>query len=214
MKNTFNLGTDFDIREYLEDDEALVAGVDEVGRGCLCGSVVACAVVLPYNQASLLTDMGVRDSKKLTAKQRLGMISVIQKVVTDWCIAEVDNNTIDTLNIHQASLWAMSLAIKGLSVSPSLCLVDGKFLLPDLPYPQVSLVKGDARSSLIASASILAKVDRDQKMILYDKQYPQYDWKNNKGYGTKKHLLAIQKYGLTPLHRLSFSPCHINRHQS
>ncbi|WP_017294005.1 ribonuclease HII [Geminocystis herdmanii] len=211
MNNTVNVDRDFQIMEYLEDYGALVAGVDEVGRGCLCGSVVACAVVLPYNQAYLLEDMGVKDSKKLTAKQRLAMISLIQEVVTDWCIAEVDNSTIDSINIHQASLLAMSQAIKGLSVSPSLCLIDGKFSVPNLPYAQVSLVKGDARSSIIASASILAKVDRDQKMIFYDNQYPEYDWKNNKGYGTKKHLLAIQKYGVTPLHRLSFSPCQIGK---
>lgn len=207
MNNTFKLCADFQITEYIENDSALVAGVDEVGRGCLCGSVVACAVVLPYNQAYLLEDIGVKDSKKLTPKQRLAKISLIQEIVTDWCIAEVDNNTIDSINIHQASLLAMTLAIKGLSVSPSLCLIDGKFSLPNLSYPQVTLVKGDARSSIIASASILAKVDRDQKMIAYDAQYPEYDWKNNKGYGTKKHLLAIKKYGVTPLHRLSFSPC-------
>ncbi|BAQ65286.1 ribonuclease HII [Geminocystis sp. NIES-3709] len=201
---------DFSISDYISDGEGLVAGVDEVGRGCLCGSVVACAVVLPYNKSYLLENIGVKDSKKLTAKQREEKVSAIKAIVMDWCIAEVDHKTIDSINIHHASLLAMSNAIKGLSVSPSLCLVDGKFSLPNLSYPQVSLIKGDARSSIIASASILAKVDRDNKMIAYHDQYPEYDWKNNKGYGTKKHLLAIKKYGLTPLHRLSFSPCQEN----
>ncbi|MGI0480142.1 ribonuclease HII [Geminocystis sp. CENA526] len=199
---------DFSIFDYISSEDALVAGVDEVGRGCLCGSVVACAVVLPYNKAYLLENIGVTDSKKLTAKQRENKVSAIKEIVTDWCIVEVDNSTIDRINIHQASLLAMTQAIQGLSVSPAVCLVDGKFCLPDLPYAQVSLIKGDARSSIIGSASILAKVHRDEKMMIYDEQYPEYDWKNNKGYGTKKHLLALEKYGVTPLHRLSFSPCH------
>jgi len=193
--------------KYIKDDLALVVGVDEVGRGCLFGGVVACAVVLPYHRAYLLDEIGVKDSKKLTAKQRLVKISAIQSIVSDWCIAEVDNHTIDKINIHHASLLAMKNAIEGLSVSPSLCLIDGKFIVPNLAYPQVSIVKGDDRSSIIASASILAKVYRDEKIVSYHNQYPQYDLKNNKGYGTKKHLSALKKYGITPHHRLSFSPC-------
>lgn len=204
------INVDFSIFDYLRDDSALVAGVDEVGRGCLCGSVVACAIVLPVKQIPLLEEIGVKDSKKLSPKQRETKASLIKEIVRDWCVGEVNNKIIDKINIHQASLLAMKEAIEGLSVTPDLCLIDGKFLVPNLSYRQINLIKGDDRSSVIASASIIAKVDRDQKMIAYDQQYPEYDFKNNKGYGTKKHLLAIEKYGLTPLHRLSFSPCQSN----
>jgi ribonuclease HII len=154
-----------------------------------------------------LENIGVKDSKKLTAKKREALVPQIQDIVTHWHIIEVDNLTIDQINIFQASLQAMTNAIHGLPVNPFLCLVDGKFSLPKLKYPQKTLVKGDLRSSVIAATSILAKVWRDQKMIQYHEQYPMYDLKNNKGYGTKKHLEAIKKYGVTPLHRLSFGPC-------
>lgn len=184
--------------------DCLIVGVDEVGRGCLFGEVVAAAVAMPLKQIRLLKEIGVNDSKKLTAKRREALVSQIQGLVRGYCIIEVDNKTIDEINIFQASLKAMTEAVMGLSVSPYLCLIDGKFTLPNLPFPQLSLVKGDARSPLIASASILAKVWRDQKMIEYDQLYPNYDLKNNKGYGTKKHRDAIATYGLTPLHRQSF----------
>lgn len=187
----------------------LIAGVDEVGRGCLFGEVVAAAVVLPLGKIHLLKQLGVKDSKKLTPKKREVLTPLINDIVTHWSIIPIDNITIDKVNIFNASLLAMSQAINSLSVSPSLCLVDGKYPLPNLSYPQLCLIKGDVRSPLISAASILAKVWRDNKMMEYDHKYPQYDLKKNKGYGTKKHLEAIEKYGVTPLHRLSFSPCRL-----
>lgn len=198
---------DFCINNYINYTSDLIVGVDEVGRGCLFGEVVACAVVLPFDDFYKLDHIGVTDSKKLTAKKREALVPKIQKIVTGWHIAEIDNLIIDEINIFQASLQAMTKAINGLSFHPALCLVDGNASLPELKYPQKTLIKGDLRSPVIAAASILAKVWRDQKMIQYHQQYPEYDFKNNKGYGTKKHLEAIKKYGITPLHRLSFAPC-------
>lgn len=185
-------------------DDSLIIGVDEVGRGCLFGGVVAAAVAMPLKKIHLLKEIGVNDSKKLTAKKREALVTPIQSLVTSYCIVEVDNKTIDRINIFQASLQAMTEAIMGLSISPYLCLIDGKFTLPTLPFPQLSLIQGDMRSPLIASASILAKVWRDRQMLEYDQIYPHYDLKNNKGYPTKKHKDAIALHGLTPLHRQSF----------
>ncbi|MBD2394228.1 ribonuclease HII [Cyanobacterium aponinum FACHB-4101] len=187
------------------DSDSLIVGVDEVGRGCLFGGVVAAAVAMPLKKIHLLRDIGVNDSKKLTPRKRESLINPIKAVVDCYSIVEVDNITIDQINIFQASLLAMTRAILNLSISPYLCLVDGKFTLPNLSFPQISLIKGDMRSPLIASASILAKVWRDEKMLEYDQRYPNYDLKNNKGYGTKKHQDAIALYGLTPLHRKSFN---------
>jgi len=187
------------------DSDSLIVGVDEVGRGCLFGGVVAAAVAMPLRKIHLLRDIGVNDSKKLTPRKRESLINPIKAVVDSYSIVEVDNITIDQINIFQASLLAMTRAILNLSISPYLCLVDGKFTLPNLAFPQISLIKGDMRSPLIASASILAKVWRDEKMLEYDQRYPNYDLKNNKGYGTKKHRDAIALYGLTPLHRKSFN---------
>lgn len=187
------------------DSDSLIVGVDEVGRGCLFGGVVAAAVAMPLKKIHLLRDIGVNDSKKLTARKRESLINPIKAVVDSYSIVEVDNITIDQINIFQASLLAMTRAILNLSISPYLCLIDGKFTLPNLSFPQISLIKGDMRSPLIASASILAKVWRDEKMLEYDQRYPNYDLKNNKGYGTKKHRDAIALYGLTPLHRKSFN---------
>ncbi|MGY6530231.1 MAG: ribonuclease HII [Cyanobacterium sp.] len=185
---------------------ALVAGVDEVGRGCLFGEVVAAAVVMPVNKIHFLADLGVKDSKKLTPKKRDALVPHIQSLVTDYGIGVMDVATIDKINILQASLCAMYGALTNLKVVPELCLVDGNQSIPKLPYPQITMIQGDGRSPLIAAASILAKVWRDQKMVEYSLKYPHYDLENNKGYGTKKHLRAIEKYGITPHHRRSFSP--------
>lgn len=185
---------------------ALVAGVDEVGRGCLFGEVVAVAIVMPVNAIALLADLGVKDSKKLSPKKREALVPQIQWLVTDYSIGVVDVATIDKINILQASLLAMYEAVVNLKVTPELCLVDGNQSIPKLPYPQITMIQGDGRSPLIAAASILAKVWRDEKMVNYSLQYPHYDLEHNKGYGTKKHLKAIEKYGITPHHRRSFSP--------
>lgn len=207
MSQSSSLPIDFILEDYLDNTSALIAGVDEVGRGCLFGSVVACVVVVKLSQVKSLTEMGVGDSKKLSAKKRANLVPQIENFVVDWQIAEVDSKTIDQINILQASLLAMTKAIDSLSVSPNLCLIDGNMLLPNISYRQIALVKGDLRSPIIGAASILAKVWRDQQMSDYHQQYPMYDLAKNKGYGTKKHTEAIEKYGLTPQHRRSFSPC-------
>lgn len=193
--------------------DSLIAGVDEVGRGCLCGSVVAGVVVIRVQDIFQLVNLGVTDSKKLTAKKREKLVPQIKEIVPAWQIWEIDSQTIDQINILQASLLAMRKAIENLAVAPDLCLVDGNKLIPKLNYPQITVVKGDLRSPIIGSASILAKVWRDQQMIDYHQQYPMYDLINNKGYGTRKHREAIDKYGVTPQHRLSFSPCKLASQQ-
>ena len=126
-----------------------------------------------------------------------------------WKIGYADHQEIDQTNIFQASLLAMRRAVVGLEVQPELCLVDGKWSLPELPIPQQTLVKGDERSLVIAAASIVAKVWRDELIVGLAADHPVYDLANNKGYGTQRHLMALQQHGPSPLHRMSFSPCRI-----
>jgi ribonuclease HII len=185
----------------------LIAGVDEVGRGALFGSVVAAAVVLPYQAIPQLIKLGVKDSKQLSPKKRHELIKPIKTVVTNWCISEATVAEIEHFNILQASLLAMKRAVLALRPIPALCLVDGKFLLSDLTIPQQTIIKGDRKSTAIASASILAKVWRDDLIVSLAAQYPQYDLVNNKGYPTLKHQLALQTYGVSPQHRKFFAPC-------
>ncbi|HEY9691528.1 MAG TPA: ribonuclease HII [Oculatellaceae cyanobacterium] len=191
----------------LSYEQQLVAGVDEVGRGALFGSVVAAAVILPLSAFEPLAKAGVRDSKKLTATRRLKLAEQIKSIAIDCQIGFADVSEIDSFNILQASLLAMKRAVTQLKVQPDLCLVDGKQPLPELSIPQLNLIKGDERSLLIAAASIVAKVWRDQLITQLATEYPMYDLLKNKGYGTAKHLLALQQYGPSPLHRMSFAPC-------
>jgi len=187
--------------------DSLIAGVDEVGRGCLFGCVVACAVVIKKEDFTNLINLGVTDSKKLTAKRRQELFKPIQETVLSWKIAQATVKEIEEINILQSSLLAMKRAILGLEIKPDLILVDGNRSIWDLNITQQTMIKGDLRSPVIAAASILAKVWRDELMIKLAEKYPEYDLKSNKGYGTKKHLLAIEKYGITEEHRISFSPC-------
>lgn len=185
----------------------LIAGVDEVGRGALLGSVVAATVVLPLSAIPQLIALGVKDSKKISPQQRQELIKPIKEVVADWRISYATVAEIDELNILQASLLAMKRCLVGLQVTPDICLVDGKFSVPDLDIPQKTVIKGDLRSPVIAAASILAKVWRDQLIIDLAQQYPEYDLANNKGYPTAKHRLAIKRYGICVEHRRSFKSC-------
>ena len=185
----------------------LIAGVDEVGRGALFGSVVAAAVVLPLSAIPQLIDLGVKDSKQLSAKRRASLIKPIQNTVTSWQISEVSAAQIDRINILQASMLAMKQAVVALKPSPEMCLVDGNVMIPNLELRQKTLVKGDRFSSAIAAAAILAKVWRDELIIRLASKYPEYDLINNKGYPTAKHRLALQTYGTSPQHRQSFAPC-------
>lgn len=202
---------DFESSQLVEliGERGLVAGVDEVGRGALFGPVVAAAVVLSVADLPRLVEIGVKDSKQLSAKKRSQLIVPIQNIVASWSFGYATVQEIDRLNILQASLLAMQRAIIKLKVTPDLCLVDGDRLLPNLPLPQKNLIKGDRLSFAIAAASIIAKVWRDKLIVRLARSYPDYDLAANKGYGTKKHLSALQKYGPSKMHRISFRPCQV-----
>lgn len=194
----------------LTPSASLVAGVDEVGRGCLFGPVVAAAVILPDRAYSELVVAGLKDSKKLTSRGRRRFAQQIQSVAIDCKIGFASVAEIDRLNIFHGSLLAMKRAVMKLKVQPKLCLVDGKWPIPDLSIEQQTLIKGDEISPAIAAASIIAKVWRDDLIMRFALKYPEYDLAANKGYGTPKHLHALQKYGPSRLHRRSFSPCRLN----
>ncbi|NEQ23344.1 MAG: ribonuclease HII [Microcoleus sp. SIO2G3] len=193
----------------LSDRQSLVAGVDEVGRGALFGPVVAAAVILPASALSQLAIAGVKDSKQLSHPRRLKLAQEIQGLALDWRIGYATSAEIDQINIFQASLYAMRRAVLKLKVQPTLCLVDGKYSLPDLPVAQRTMVKGDERSLEIAAASVVAKVWRDELLTRFAAKYPNYDLIANKGYGTQRHLAALKQQGPTRQHRLSFSPCRV-----
>ncbi|NEP56529.1 MAG: ribonuclease HII [Symploca sp. SIO2G7] len=190
--------------------EQLVAGVDEVGRGALFGPVVAAAVILPASTLPQLALAGVKDSKQLSPSRRLKLAQEIKKLAIDWKIGFATKEEIDEINILQASLLAMKRAVLELQVKPDLCLVDGKQSLKELPVPQQNMIKGDQRSLEIAAASVVAKVWRDDLVMGLATKYPNYDLTANKGYGTPRHLLALQQHGPSPQHRLSFRPCRVN----
>ena len=177
-----------------------VAGVDEVGRGCLFGPVVAGAVILSPDRPV----RGLNDSKLLTAERREVLAERIRERAVAWAIAAVDAATIDAINIYQASRLAMRKAVAQLQPAPDFLLVDAVPI--DLPVPQRSLIKGDARCHAIAAASIVAKVYRDACMRIWDEVFPAYGLASHKGYATPEHCLALQRFGTTPLHRLSFEP--------
>ncbi|NJK49031.1 ribonuclease HII [Candidatus Gracilibacteria bacterium] len=202
---------DFD--NFLLDEfitpETLVAGIDEVGRGCLFGPVVAASVVVSIATMPQLIEMGVKDSKKLSAKRRLELAQQIKNLALAYQISYGSIREIERLNILHASLLAMRRTVVKLSVQPEVCLVDGSQKIPNLPILQKNIIKGDERSPVIAAASILAKVWRDELIVRLARKYPQYDLAANKGYGTAKHLLALQQYGASPLHRMSFHPCQV-----
>ena len=185
----------------------LTAGVDEVGRGALFGPVVAAAVILPEKVLHDLASSGVTDSKKLTEKRHCHLASLIRTVAWDCQIGIASVREIDRLNILKASLLAMKRAVLRLKLRPDLVFVDGNQEIRDLFIPQRTIVKGDSKCLAIAAASIVAKVWRDTLIMRLGKKYPVYDLTNNKGYGTKKHKQGIANYGVSPQHRLSFSPC-------
>ena len=177
-----------------------VAGVDEVGRGALFGPVVAAAVILSPARPV----RGLNDSKLLEPERRQVLDERIRQRAVAWAIAAVDAATIDSINIYQASRRAMLMAVSGLSPAPDYLLVDAVPI--DLQLPQRGLIKGDARCHAIAAASIIAKVYRDACMRVWDEVFPQYGLASHKGYSTPEHCKAIERYGVTPLHRLSFEP--------
>lgn len=178
-----------------------IAGVDEVGRGPLCGDVVTAAVILDRNRPIA----GLMDSKKLTEKKRNYFFELIMEQAVCFCIGRASVAEIDRINIFHATLLAMKRAVMGLSIQPDWVLVDGRHT-PTLPMPVQGIIKGDTFVSEISAASILAKVTRDREMYLLDKQYPQYGLAQHKGYPTAAHLDAIKQYGVTEHYRRSFAP--------
>lgn len=178
-----------------------IAGIDEVGRGPLVGPVVTAAVILPKD----FYDERINDSKKLTEKKRELLYDVIMENAISVGIGISSEDVIDEINILNATKRAMLEAVNNLSVKPEHLLIDAVKLNTDIP--QTSIIKGDAKSESIAAASIVAKVTRDRMMIELDKIHPEYDFKHNKGYGTKKHIEAIRKYGIIKEHRKTFAPC-------
>jgi ribonuclease HII len=177
-----------------------VAGVDEVGRGALFGPVVAAAVILSADRPV----RGLNDSKQLEPEERETLALRIRERAVAWAIGAVDAATIDAINIYQASRLAMRLAVERLALRPDFLLIDAVPI--DLPVPQRPLIKGDARCHAIAAASIVAKVYRDACMRVWDEVFPAYGLASHKGYSTPEHCKAIEEFGLTPLHRLSFEP--------
>ena len=178
-----------------------IAGVDEAGRGPLAGAVYAAAVILDPNHPI----QGLKDSKKLSEKRREILFQEITEKSRSWAVAIASVEEIDRLNILQATFLAMQRAVAGLSIAPTRVLVDGS-MTPKLPYPVEAIIQGDATVEAISAASILAKVLRDRSMLELDQRHPNYGFAKHKGYGTKEHMIALQKHGPCPEHRRSFSP--------
>jgi ribonuclease HII len=181
-------------------EQLIEAGCDEAGRGCLCGPVVAAAVILPDGFYHPL----LNDSKKLTDKQREKLRPIIEDQAISWAVGTVDNLEIDQINILQASFLAMHKAVAQLTLLPQHLLIDGNRFKPYPNIPHTCVIKGDGKYMSIAAASILAKTHRDEMMLTAHAQYPHYSWDKNMGYPTAKHREAIAMHGTTPLHRMSF----------
>ncbi len=184
-------------------------GVDEVGRGCLAGPVVAAAVILDpvkFSHLSHLEQNIIRDSKTLSVRQRAQAEEIVKQVSLSLGIGSIPAREIERLGILPATFAAMKAAITQISVRPDYILVDGNQAIPDLDIPQKPLVKGDFYSYAIAAASIIAKNYRDAFMVACDNKYPGYGFKNHVGYGTKEHLRSLEKLGISPLHRRNFAP--------
>ena len=176
------------------------AGCDEAGRGCLAGPVFAAAVILPPH----FSDPILNDSKQIKEKTRYVLREMIQKVAISWAVAKIDAAEIDQINILNASIKAMHLALDLLKKKPSFIIIDGNRFKPYKKIPHATIIKGDGQYFSIAAASILAKTYRDDFMLEHHEQYPQYNWINNKGYGTLDHRKAIAAFGRCSLHRESF----------
>ncbi|CDR31172.1 ribonuclease HII [Acholeplasma oculi] len=188
-------------RKYHDLGYQFICGVDEAGRGPLAGPVVAAAVILPID----FYDESINDSKKLSKKERDRLRLLIEQHALSISISVIDSNRIDEINILEASREAMILAVKNLKIQPDFILTDYMYI-GDLPH--LSLKHGDSLSISIAAASIIAKTKRDELMMMYDQIYPEYGFIKHQGYGTKMHLEALKKYGITPIHRKSYKPVY------
>ncbi len=176
------------------------AGCDEAGRGCLAGPVFAAAVILPPD----FSDPILNDSKQIKEKTRYALRDMIQKTAISWAVAKIDAAEIDQINILNASIKAMHLALDQLKEKPSFIIIDGNRFKPYKKIPHATIIKGDGKYFSIAAASILAKTYRDDFMLEHHEKYPQYNWIKNKGYGTLDHRRAIAAFGRCSLHRESF----------
>lgn len=185
--------------KYYSENQGLIAGIDEAGRGPLAGPVVAAAVILPPQ----IYIPHLNDSKKLSYDTREQLYNIIQKEALGIGIGIIDPETIDQINILQATIKAMIEAVDQLRIEPSILFIDA-LSLPEVPLQQEKIIQGDQKSASIAAASIIAKVTRDHLMEQWDELYPKYGFKQNKGYGTKQHIEAIHTYGLSPIHRRTF----------
>ncbi len=183
------------------DGVSSVAGVDEVGRGCLAGPVVAASVILPKDCGI----KGINDSKKLTPKKRDELFDIILASAVAYGIGVVDHAEIDKINILQASLKAMKISVESLAVKPQYLLIDGNQPIPDMKIPQKIIVKGDVRSISVGAASIVAKVTRDRMMAELENKYPNFKFSVHKGYGTGLHLSELKQHGPSPIHRMTFA---------
>lgn len=186
------------IKKEIYDKYKYIAGVDEVGRGPLAGPVVTCAVIMKKDSHI----EGVTDSKKLKRPKMLALKEKIEAEALAISYGFANNYLIDEINIKQATLFAMKMAVEGLAITPDILLIDAERI--DTDIPQLNIVKGDLNEYAISCASILAKIKRDDIMINFDKIYPGYHFDTNMGYGTKAHYEAIDRYGPTPIHRKSF----------
>ncbi len=182
-------------------NDKVEAGCDEAGRGCLAGSVYAAAVILPAGYDNPFLD----DSKKLSPAKRKALSQQIQSDAVAWAVGIVTPKEIDKINILRASILAMHRALAALAIEPEVIIVDGNRFTPYKNIPFTTIVKGDGKYQAIAAASILAKTFRDEYMEHLAKEFPVYDWANNKGYPTAKHRSALRKYGASPYHRKSFN---------
>ena len=181
--------------------ELIEAGCDEAGRGCLAGSVFAAAVILPPDFHHPL----LNDSKQMTERRRNELRQIIEREALAWSVQEVTAERIDQINILNASIEGMNLALKALSIRPEFIVIDGNRFKTDLDTPYRTIVKGDGKYANIAAASVLAKTHRDEYMMRLAQEYPMYGWAKNKGYPTKEHRLAVREFGLSPSHRKSFN---------
>lgn len=187
-------------RAFLSDKVKYIAGVDEVGRGPLAGPVVCCAAIMPLDDENVVD--GVDDSKKVSAKKRESLYETLKSKAIAYKICRIEPEEIDEINILEATKKCMRMCVEGLEIKPDVVLVDALNL--ELPVKSVPIIKGDMRSYSIGAASIIAKVYRDRLMDEYDAIYPEYGFKNNKGYGTKTHIDALKETGACPIHRKTF----------
>ena len=183
------------------NNDLFVCGVDEAGRGCLAGPVTAAAVILPKNYKNKL----IQDSKKLNAHNRMKLYNEITSIAIDYSIIDIPNDIIDSINVLESTFLAMNKAISKIIRKADYIIIDGNQFKTKSKFKYECVIRGDSIYQSIAAASILAKVHRDKLMLKYNKEYPYYDWINNKGYGTIKHKNSIKKFGISIYHRKSFN---------